>query len=361
MNSGRNFVVIFGSFLLVLILATACSHADSSSSSNASSASGTPSANLAWVSFQDPFEQAFTIDVPKGWTVKGGLFRLGYSDHRAMVDITSPDGKVNVRLGDVSIPTYFLPNQFHREGEVYDLGAQAQGIVARFRSGQDFASLYGKSRFSSICQALTQQPSDAPPPYKADPPAASTGATQISDGQVTYACATAQGPRTAYAYTQTAFFNTLWQVLSIASFVAPTDQVAVAQNIISRGGKTLKFAPEWIQKQNELDQEALVYQRQRQQARMRILSQQVAQFEAKMQSMQNQVAAFERGQARQAAQVESFSNVLNGITPTTDPLGNRHDVSTGPKNGYWYNPATGKTINSDISPGPGWQPLKINH
>lgn len=36
----------------------------------------------AWVKFQDPFEHAFTVDVPKGWTAKGGLFRLGYSDAR---------------------------------------------------------------------------------------------------------------------------------------------------------------------------------------------------------------------------------------------------------------------------------------
>jgi SAM-dependent methyltransferase len=32
---------------------------------------------VQWVQFQDPFEHAFTVDVPKGWTAKGGLFRLG--------------------------------------------------------------------------------------------------------------------------------------------------------------------------------------------------------------------------------------------------------------------------------------------
>src|SRR5580704_8341671 len=82
------------------------------------------SENVAWVKFTDPLEQAFTLEVPQGWTVKGGMFRLGYSDHREMVDMTSPDGKINIRIGDLSIPVYFLPNQSHREGEVYDMGAQ---------------------------------------------------------------------------------------------------------------------------------------------------------------------------------------------------------------------------------------------
>ena len=90
---------------------------------------------------------------------------------------------------------------------------------------------------------------------------------------------------------------------------------------------------------------------------MRQLSQQVAQFEMKMQSMKNQVNAFERRQAGQAAQVESFDNVLVGITPTIDPLGNPRDVWTGPKSGYWTN-GVGQVINSDTSPGAGWQQLR---
>ena len=73
--------------------------------------------------FQDPFEKAFVVDYPEGWTAKGGLFRLGYSDQRVMLDMRSPDGAMNVRLGDISIPTYAVPAQFHeQEGEVYDLG-----------------------------------------------------------------------------------------------------------------------------------------------------------------------------------------------------------------------------------------------
>jgi len=124
-------------------------------------------AQTSWVSFQDPIEHAFALDVPKGWTAKGGLFRMGYSDARPMVDIQSPDGRVNVRLRDVSIPSYFVPNQSHpREVEIYYLGAQAQLTVARYRSGQEYAALYAKSLFKTACQSLTTQQSAAPAPLK---------------------------------------------------------------------------------------------------------------------------------------------------------------------------------------------------
>jgi hypothetical protein len=78
------------------------------------------SGQVQWTKYQDPTEHAFTVDVPAaGWTVRGGLYRLGYSDGRAMVDLTSPDGKINVRLGDMAIPVYFVPDQLHsREGQI---------------------------------------------------------------------------------------------------------------------------------------------------------------------------------------------------------------------------------------------------
>ncbi|MGO8788767.1 MAG: hypothetical protein ACLQVL_15480 [Terriglobia bacterium] len=331
--------------LVALLFASGCG-----SNTGTAAAPGALSGDVAWVKYQDPLEQAFTLDVPKGWTVKGGMFRLGYSDHREMVDMTSPDGKVNIRLGDLAIPTYFLPNQYHHEGEVYDLGAQAQGRVARYRSGQEFARGYAKVRFARVCQNLTPRQTTLPPIIKLDTP---QGVSQASEGEATYTC----GDRTGYVYAQTALMGGLWQASSLSSYVAPEAQVALTRSIVLHSSKSFQLSPEWIQKQNQLDQEALVYQRQRQQARMQALSAQVRQFEANMQGMRNQVAAFKRGQAQRQSQFQAVDNIISGITPTTDPYGNTVNVFNGPKSHYWYNPGTGEQRNSDSSPGPGWVPL----
>jgi hypothetical protein len=308
------------------------------------------SIDVSWQEYQDPLEQAFVLEVPKGWTVKGGMFRLGYSDHRQMIDMTSPDGKINIRVGDVAIPTYFLPNQFHHEGEVYDLGAQAQGTVSRYRTGQEFAEAYAKVRFAHVCQSLSEKPGSPP----SNPPRLPNGTTM---GEATYTCSGAQGERLAYSFAETQLTGGLWQVIKLASYVAPEAQFTMARDITIHATNSFQLSPEWIQKQNQYDQEALVYQRERQQARLRQLSVQVAQFEIKMQAMQNQVNAFERGQAEKQKQFQAFDNIISGITPTTDPYGNTYNVFNGPKTNYYRDPGSGRIVNADKPPGPGWDVL----
>jgi hypothetical protein len=132
---------------------------------NQKSAPANPGTN--WTQYQDPFERAFTLDVPRGWTVKGGMFRLGYSDARPMVDMRSPDGKIAIRLGDLSVPVYAAPSPYHtREGEVYDLGAQGQLIVAKYHTGPEFAALYAEGRFNSVCS--DPEPDASPPIRRAE-------------------------------------------------------------------------------------------------------------------------------------------------------------------------------------------------
>ena len=315
-------------------------------------------AGVEWVKFEDPGEKAFTLEVPQGWTVRGGLFRLGFSDERAMVDMTSPDGKINVRLGDVAIPTYETPNQYHpREGEIYDLGAQAQLIVARYRSGPEFVVLYSHVRFYRLCQHPAADAADvnfALPDYVPLPP----DTTHTSTGEIAYRCESSAGPRVAFAYARTSSFGNIWQAPTLASFFSPREQVALARSVLLHCVQSFQLRQEWIEYQKKLDAEGLQYQRVRQQQRLAALGQQIQQFEAQMQAMRDQVSAFERRQNAQAAQVESFTQALRGVTPTIDPLtGEAREVWTGPKSEYWTN-GVGDVVNSNSQPSPGWHQLQ---
>lgn len=305
-----------------------------------------------WTSFQDPLEQAFTADVPQGWTVKGGLFRLGYSDTRPMIDLRSPDGSINVRFGDAAIPSYFVPNQAHpTEGDIYDLGAQAQMTVANFRSGQQFAELYGDTRFKTVCSnPVTRQP-DAGPPLQALP--ADAAPMRSLSGQAASGC---EGNRVTYVYATTALYQGFWVVPTLGSFSAPADQAALARSILVRCAASFKLSLQWRARQNQMYAAAAAYQQARQQQRPRDLSEEAAQFEMKMLSMRNQVSGLERRQAKQAAQVQSVGDILTGVTKTVDPLGNPRTVYTGPKSRYWTN-GQGRVVNSDSSPGAGWSEL----
>ena len=60
------------------------------------------------------------MQVPKGWTVRGGIYRHGPLGPRVMVDMNSPDGSVNIRIGDASLPPFALPTRM-----MLQLGSQA--------------------------------------------------------------------------------------------------------------------------------------------------------------------------------------------------------------------------------------------
>lgn len=344
-----------------LLLCLACHAPTPGSGSPVPSRFEMPAAPQQWTQFADPNEHAFTVDVPRGWTVRGGLFRFGYSDERGMIDMRSPDGQINLRLGDVSIPTYASPSPTHsREGEVIDLGAQAHLTVARYRSGPEFAVLYAPSRFSDVCHNPQADSSFAEfsIPDAVPVPA---NASQSSSGQIAYRCQGPNGPLVTFAYTKTVLTGPIWQAVTIASLSAPAGKVDEARNLLIHSAQSFRLSPEWIEHQKQLDAEGMAYQRQRQQGRIGELQQQVRQFEAKMQAMQQQVNSFEARQAAQAAQVESFTDVLNGVTPTTNPLtGETRKVWTGTQDNYWVN-GLGQVVNSHDSPGPSYTQMQTGH
>lgn len=313
----------------------------------------------AWVSFQDPFEQAFTVEIPQGWTARGGLFRMGYSDERPMVDVTSPDGRINVRLGDVAIPAYAVPNQYHnQEGSIDDLGLQAQLVFAHYRTGPEFAVSYSHVRFYEICREASGDASNAdfsvPDYIQSDQPV-----TNPSTGAIAYRCGTGPKERIAFAFARTVTLGNIWTVPTIASFLSPPDKVALARAVLLHCAQTFKLTPAWIEKQKQMDTYALQYQRARQQQRMQALAQQVQQFQAQMQAMRDQVSAFERHQAAQSAQVEGFTQALRGVTPTIDPYtGEAKEVWTGTKSNYWEN-GVGQVVNSTNAPAPGWTQMQV--
>ncbi|WP_348261474.1 hypothetical protein P8935_16930 [Telmatobacter sp. DSM 110680] len=332
----------------------ASSHENSDAPTKSASPGG---AALVWVRFEDPFEQSFSVEVPKGWTVRGGLFRMGYSDERPMVDLLSPDGLVNVRLGDLAIPTYALPNQYHsREGEVNDLGAQAQLVVARYRTGPEFAVLYSHVRFYSVCHEAAGDAANVD--FSVPDYIPSDGSlSNTSTGAIAYRCGSGAGERIAFVYDRTSQAGGVWSVPTIGSFLSAPDKVGMARAVLQHCAQTFKLNPVWMEKQKQLDAYALQYQRARQQQRVQALAQQVQQFEAKMQAMRDQVAGFERHQAAQASQVEGFTQALRGVTPTIDPFtGEAREVWTGPKSNYWTNGTA--VVNSTNAP-PGWQQMRV--
>lgn len=356
MNRKQSSSLLFLACALSLSL-LACREPASALTSDGQAGNGhSAGARLAWTQFTDPFEQAFSLQVPQGWKVQGGLFRIGFSDERTMVSIKSPDGQIEIRFGDISVPSYTPPNPYHvREGEPYDLGAQAQMVVEHYRSGPDYAVMYAHSRFAQVCRN-PQTPSTVVDFSFAD--AIPVKGDKVSSGQIEYLCQTDAGPRIALVYAKTVLAPPIWQVPTLVSLLAPPDRLDYALSVTHQSAQTFRLSQQWMARQQRMDEQGMQYQRLRQQQRIWELGQQVQQFEAQMHQMQNQVNAFERHQRMAIEQGDEFSNALNGLTPTTDPLtGENRTVWTGTQDHYWAN-GLGQVVNSHDSPSPAFHQLQ---
>src|ERR1700722_2046932 len=120
-------------------------------------AAGTALAQTSWITVRDTREQAFSVNVPKGWTVRGGMFHVGALNPRPVVDMVSPDGKTDIRIGDNTIPAYGLANPVLArmgltEGKVMMLRG-TWPIVARYRKADEYVARYGPAHFGAMCQS----------------------------------------------------------------------------------------------------------------------------------------------------------------------------------------------------------------
>ncbi len=326
--------VALAGFLLVLAaVAYHWAHRSASTSVDAVGATGT-----SWVTVRDTREKAFSIQVPQGWKTYGGLFRFSTIDARMIVDMTSPDGLTNLRVGDSTVPPYRVPGPFLPPGPG----------VAAYVPGNAFAAKYGQSRFASMCQGLQLTKSDAlAPKYHA----AASGITRTTGGEAFLSCTKNGAPMSAYVYAETTLMGpggpgSSWLVVALGSLIAPTDQAAAAGAMLQHSGESLVMNPAWLNMQNQLNNQAIRQIDASTRATIAATNAAVAHQQAMISALQN----------------DSFNDVINGVQETVDSTtGQRYTVPLGKGGRQWVN-GNNTVVESGLSPGAGFDPLTpVNH
>ncbi len=109
-------------------------------------AAAPPAQELPLAVWREPGEGAFTLRVPRGWQVTGGVRRNSPIDIRLIVRAQSPDGHIQVFVDDPDI----LPRQVlnpmlrqlgQREGQIVQ-GPMGPVLIAQYRTGVQFAQEY---------------------------------------------------------------------------------------------------------------------------------------------------------------------------------------------------------------------------
>lgn len=299
-----------------------------------------------WVVVRDTRENAFSIEVPRGWKVNGGAYRLGANNPRFLIDMTSPDSHTNLRVGDSAVPAFTVPHLGAPEGTRYSSGVD-WGIVASYLAGKDFAVTYAQGRFRGICEDMHLKSADSLPPVLAPERQviAKTAQGEVVNttvaGEALFRCVANGQELAAYVWAETTLttsnFSNIrnWAVTGLVSFIAPRGQAPQALRMLDHSARSFTLNPEWIAGQAALSRQSTAL----------ILKQ-------AQENMAAQQLRFERMDAERHRQSMQMDDIINGVQWTADPTtGQHHEAPLGPNPNYFYNPNTGVSVNSTLRPG----------
>jgi hypothetical protein len=268
------------------------------------------------VTFTDPAEQAFTVQVPKGWLMQGGVERKAAYLAHPWLAVSTPDGTTTMFINDPELPTFTLPSAQHAEGTWVAAGVIGQAAAMHYENGQEFAAEYGKRTFAKSCGNV-QLKGTRPDPEFAQAASAEGNKLraqigvqgpppQIDAGSALFTCQIKGKPYLAevFVVTQLAQFGNggFWLVPDtwIMGFRTPADQQGHAERILHVMRDSFEITPQWRQRMNAAVQVGLQQIRAQGQEAMAALQQQAdeanrmlrQQFESNMASQNERHDAF---------------------------------------------------------------------
>ena len=298
---------------------------------------------LAFSSWRDPREAGFTISVPQGWQITGGMSRTSAMDPHPVVYATSPDRSIQIFYGDPNLIPREIPNQLTSfahisEGQITKGAWGGPILMARYQTGEQFARSYAASR---LCRAPQTTGSrvlqDATRQLNAE--AVSYGRTQGASaqawvGETDFQCGTQTGyvrASTVLAGSATGQGVGMWFVMELNGFMAADhSRAGLARYILNTMAGSFKLDPQWEarQAQTTRDVTGAVTRAQHQMAET------IAQT-ARQQAQSNQVDVMSGWEARNKVMdgvMKRDSDTRRGITTATDSITGDHTVS----NDYTY-------------------------
>lgn len=213
--------------------------------------------NTFLTTWREPREGAFTVGIPVGWRATGAVYRAARLDTRLSFRAESPDGRIQITIGDPNLGPRQVPNPMMgqagmREGMLIPTGAGGQILLARFQSGAQFARQYAPQ----LCRgAAVGSSSDLPYATRSLQSQMSAVAARYgvvagpSVGEAYFRCGEAAG----YVYATTfwagqpgGYGAQTWGVFRIASVIsADPAQVGYAAYILHTALETYATDPRW--------------------------------------------------------------------------------------------------------------------
>jgi hypothetical protein len=316
---------------------------------NAAALASLAGKSIKWTTFTDPYENAFTVDVPAGWQTQGGMIRRGPLNIDPYLRALSPDRSVYIMLDDPNTPVFatLTPTMaqlgFH-EGQAYNPG-HVQEIIMHYIPGKQYAREYGLLNFSKLCKNPALESSSDRPDLAAKEQ--SGPGTRVDGGEVIFTCTHAHAPAKAYVSAVTFFHDQygigMWGVSRLRAFIAPASEFDQVLAMLNHMSASVQVNPQWEQEQQQISQatDASIIQEYQ-----HFMATQPREFEARMHQMDQSFARTD--------------DIINGVSHYVDPdTGQRYEL-TNQYQYQWIGPNGAKVgTNADSPPpGGGWRPLQ---
>ncbi len=303
----------------------------------------------AYKSWTDPNEHAFSLDVPQGWHITGGLTRPNSVSYVYSVTATSPDGKSLIQLGN-SYPTFTLPFSMpgvsaFPEGSTYSPGygvsmpvksylpgAAAIGPVVLLPSGAQVDKTLDHPEIASrfpVVSGIGQRYDAGEVDFHFD----NNGVP--SKGEV--GCITMEATyQIASMMIGVPDINGgVWGIVIEDVVAAPSSEIANVDNLAAHAGSTFKWDPTWLQAEQKGQAER---------------SQIIAQANNDISNTINQVWANKQASEDEISRRQE--NATLGTVDVVDPGTNETFKIDNSSNYYWTD-NQGNIVGTDISTSPG--------
>lgn len=194
-----------------------------------------------YVTFVDPHERAFSIEVPRGWTVTGGLLRYSPLSYNFVMRLDSPDGR-HIKVGDETILPFTAPAPgLPPPGSRYPVGQGVVMIVAPYMDGAQFAQRWGSHVLGGICPNALRLRSSS----RVSSPSSSPSS---SSGQAVFDC----GNDIAYVFATTTVKPgpaLQWEATDAIIGLAPASGIRDTVDVIYHMIGSARINPQWMMAQ----------------------------------------------------------------------------------------------------------------
>ncbi|RJP30426.1 MAG: hypothetical protein C4527_09625 [Candidatus Omnitrophota bacterium] len=300
---------------------------------------------IKYVRWSDPRENAFSLEVPEGWQVQGGLYRFASVDVRSCVALVSPDGQIRITGGDAEVPTFSIPfSPLFPEGSWYSPGYGVNMLVMHYLTGVEFAKEYVKKKAEGVYSDLTftetkDRPDVAQTLNTLNTQSAVTGVSvQTSVGEVAFTCRSGQQKLCGYYFagTTSVTYPTglssggIWHVPNLHGYTAAEDQVQTAQLVLDHGIQSVQINPQWFAMQQGITANT---------------SNIVSRTHQEISNVINE--SYWTRQASNDDRMRNWSNMMLGQTDVVDPESGEKFKAASGHNYYWRKAYTDAVIGTN--------------